>query len=197
MSPRRAGWMACLGSVEDVLTWPDAKLASLRRAGVMVRLRHGTTDAMLFPVQSYGHASKVCDFAGHVEAAEHPVLAAVRELTEESLGVLRRWSTREAMRTAKVYAYLDTLYILAEISGVSVPALIKRFDAARRALPPHAPAHLRETDAIVAVPVADILAQRTHHRPLPVGKHTYSGTLWRSLCALGDTLAHRAPSAAG
>lgn len=188
MAPRfKSGWGAYLGTVDQVLQWPDTKLTSFNRAGVLVRLRHGDTRTMLFTLQPRAYGMLIRDFGGHVDTAEHPVHAAVREAKEESLDVLEPWLRMPRLGSAKVYGYMDNLYVLLDIRGVDPAVLCQRFLDAKRKL--HAskkpvPSELNETDAMFFLPIPSIVDRLQLERPGRYEQHLMSKNMWKVLQGL-------------
>jgi len=196
MAPRYASsWMSYIGRVHDLLAWPEVKLATFARAGVLVRVhRRGHAPCMLFTQQSVGDRSRLRDFGGRVDSAEHPVHTALRELQEESLGVLLPWvSTPQSVLDSKVFALSDNLYVLVDLYGVNVADVQAQFLKTKAALTAKAlasgcevPEYLREVDEIVDVPMWDILS-KLHLRTPPVyGKYQFSWNMWKVLRGMGQ-----------
>lgn len=188
MAPRFPyGWGTYLGTVNEVLQWPDNRLASFHRAGVMIRLRSGIERYMLFTLQPRAYGMLIRDFGGHVDAAEHPLHAAVREGLEESLFVLRPWLQLCKVGTSKVYAYMDNLYILLDIRGITPGELRTRFLAAKKTL--HAsgkpvPPELNETHDFLCVPLKEIEKRLMSDHPGRYEESIWSKNLWKSLRGL-------------
>ena len=188
MTPRyQAGWGAYIGCVDDVLAWPESRLTSFHRAGVMVRLRAGLEQYMLFTLQPRAYGMLIRDFGGQVDAAEHPVHAALREALEESLFVLRPWLHLRKVGAAKVYAYMDNLYVLLDMRGVTPTELRERFLVAKKALADTGrpvPPELNETHDFLCVPMAEIQKRLVSERPGRYQDSIWSKGLWRSLRGL-------------
>jgi hypothetical protein len=188
MSPRfKSGWGAYIGTVDEVLKWPAIQLHSFARAGVMVRLRVGLERYMLFTLQPRTYGMLIRDFGGQVDAAEHPVHAAVREGLEESLAVLRPWLQLRKIGASKVYAYMDTLYVLLDIRGVSPMELRERFQTAKKALEASGkpiPPELNETHDLVSIPLSEIDKRLGTERPGRYQDGIWSKGLWKSLQGL-------------
>lgn len=188
MSPQyKSGWGAYIGTVDEVLTWPENRLTSFKRGGVMVRLRSGLDQHMLFTLQPRAYGMLIRDFGGSVDAAEHPVHAALREALEESLFVLRPWLQIRRVGAAKVYAYMDTLYVLLDLRGVTPEELRTRFLDAKKALATSGrpiPPELNETHDFVCVPMSEIRKRLAYDRPCRYEDSIWSKGLWQSLRGL-------------
>lgn len=188
MSPRfRPTWGVYLGTVNEVLQWPESRLSAFHRAGVMVRLRLGLERYMLFTLQPRAYGMLIRDFGGHVDVAEHPLHAAVREGLEESLSVLRPWLQLRKVGASKVYAHMDNLYVLLDIRGVPPAELRARFLVAKKAL--HAtgepvPPELNETHDFLCVPMAEIEKRLYTDHPGRYEESIWSKGLWKSLRGL-------------
>jgi hypothetical protein len=181
MTPTRGSY---IGTVDDLLAWSPDRLATFRRAGVIVRLTPSSTlpSEYLFPLQARPYGMLIRDFAGHVEPNEHPVHAAVREALEESLFVFRPWLRLDAMGKCRVFAFLDNMYILIDIRHTHADVLRKRFKHAQSRLTRTGtpiPPELMETVDMVSVPESVVVAAFTQ-RTAPVRYETY---LWsKNLC---------------
>jgi hypothetical protein len=188
MTPRfQSGWGAYLGTVTEVLAWPENRLTSFHRAGVMIRLRSGMERYMLFTLQPRAYGMLIRDFGGHVDAAEHPVHAAVREGLEESLSVLRPWLQLRKVGASKVYAYMDSLYVLLDIRGITPAELRERFLTAKKELHGSGkpvPPELNETHDFLCVPMAEIEKRLCTDHPGRYDESIWSKGLWKSLRGL-------------
>lgn len=188
MSPQyKSSWGAYIGTVDEVLAWPENRLTSFHRAGVMVRLRSGLDQHMLFTLQPRAYGMLIRDFGGSVDTAEHPVHAALREALEESLFVLRPWLQLRRVGTAKVYAYMDNLYVLLDMRGVTPEDLRTRFLDAKKALAATGrpiPPELNETHDLVCVPMSEIRKRLAYDRPCRYEDSIWSKSLWQSLRGL-------------
>ena len=188
MAPRfRSGWGAYLGTVDQVLAWPQNKLTSFNRAGVLVRVYHDGAKDLLFTLQPRPYGVLIRDFGGHVDTAEHPIHAAVREAKEESLSVLEPWLRMPRLGGAKVYGYMDNLYVLVDVRGVTPGLLRQRFLEAKRRLQGAArpvPVELQETDDLFSVPLIDIEKQLHVERPHRFDDRIMSKNMWRVLQGL-------------
>lgn len=180
-------WGVYLGTVSDVLQFPESRLNMYKRAGVMVRLRLGLERYMLFTLQPRAYGMLIRDFGGGVDPAEHPIHAAVREGLEESLFVLRPWLHITKVGNACVYGYMDTMYVLLDIRGVQPSELRDRFLAAKQALVDKGrpiPAELNETHDFVWVSLREIEMRLNTDSPERYGSSIWSKGLWKSLRGL-------------
>jgi len=187
MTKFSSGWGAYLGTVREVLQWPENRLTSFKRAGVMVRVRSGMERYMLFTLQPRAYGMLIRDFGGHVDAAEHPLHAAVREGLEESLSVLRPWLQLQKVGTSKVYAYMDSLYVLLDIRGITPAELRTRFLTAKQSLSESGkpiPPELNETHDFVCVPMSEIERNIQNYAPGRYENSIWSKGLWKSLKGL-------------
>jgi hypothetical protein len=182
-----SGWGAYIGTVDEVLAWPENKLTSFKRGGVMVRLRTGLEQHMLFTLQPRAYGMLIRDFGGSVDAAEHPVHAALREGLEESLFVLRPWLQLRRVGASKVYAYMDTLYVLLDLRGVAAADLRNRFLSAKKELAASGkpiPPELNETHDFVCVSMSEIRKRLAYDHPCRYENSIWSKSLWQSLRGL-------------
>lgn len=188
MTPRfKSGWGVYLGRVDELMHWPSHRLETFSRAGVLVRVRSGFERYMLFTLQPRPYGMLIRDFGGQVDAAEHPIHAAVREGLEESLAVLRPWLQLRKIGTAKVYAHHRTLYILLDLRGITPDELYARFHAAKHDLETSGkpiPPELNETHDLLCVPLTELDKTLGRERPGRYQERIWSKDLWKSLQGL-------------
>ena len=168
-----------LGTVREVLTWPENRLPRVRRAGVVLRLHYRGGTALGFSVHAGSSGQLLGDFGGSVECAEHPIHAALREGLEETCDVLHPWLQLHRLKHAKVYVWMDTLYILVEVHGLSPGTFQQRYCKARTAT-----TSLCETSGVVCIPCSILRTILTSERPQTYEGYRWDRWLWASLRGL-------------
>jgi len=180
-----------LGTVQEIRDISHHALKQFRRAGVLLSTFVQDRKIYFFSVQLGREDEFIRDFGGHIETFlyEHPIEAAWREFTEESLGVFNEYIREEDVLNAPVYFNQDNLYILL---NVNLPGALTRWDQEFQKrltqLPPHAPMCLRETRRIMYIARRTVLAKlnMTHHVKI---HSVYVGpSLWKTLRMLAFQL---------
>jgi len=174
-----------LGTFTEVSLIPTESLKQFRRAGVFIRIKRERSMHYLFTIQmgSISNDEFIRDFGGHIEANEHPLTAALRELQEESLGVFQQYIKFTEIVNAPVHYVADNLYMFITLKDVPIGKVISEFNLAKQNLPVDAPDCMKETERIVCINRFDILKKFKQKHHVKDKNVFYGPSLWKTIKA--------------